>query len=58
MIRLPLLAGAAALVALPAFAFNATPPKPAFEPPPALTSNAQSSGSCLPVQRAAIQSTR
>ena len=26
--------------------------------PAALTSNAQSSGSCLPVQRAAIQSTR
>ena len=31
MIRLPLLAGAAVLVALPAFAFNAAPPKPAFD---------------------------
>jgi hypothetical protein len=32
MIRLSLLAGAAVLVALPAFAFNAAPPKPAFDP--------------------------
>ena len=32
MIRSTVLAGAAALVALPAFAFNAAPPKPAFNP--------------------------
>jgi hypothetical protein len=32
MIRSSILAGAAALVALPAFAFNAAPPKPAFDP--------------------------
>ena len=32
MNRLPLLAGAAVVVALPAFAFNAAPPKPVFDP--------------------------
>jgi hypothetical protein len=32
MIRLSLLAGAAVLVALPAFAFNAAPAKPGFDP--------------------------
>ena len=50
MIRSPVLAGAAALVALPAFAFNVRQLNRRSIPPAALTSNAQSSSSCLPVR--------
>jgi hypothetical protein len=61
MIRLPLIAGAAVLVALPAFALNAAPPKPSWSASNlALTSlmveaRAETSTSILPTLPAEVQ---